>query len=583
MPAADLADSLAYPSTASITTATAGGDPSSQHEPDIELPEPGVLAALLLAIESDRREIVNRVASAFEEEVEAVAHLYWPFLLVRGQDSPGAAVFDLAGVWKQEFTYSFMPESTTLQGILEGGSSPDEFQARVRKVVETFGHSSGTETLNVEGFVPLAAPLQLELLGQTLPHAEVLAHGSVTLPTRHSVGWYRDEIARMRQWLARLDSDLQSLRELRVKAEGAVALAQATLDQDRAVAEAEALGLVMEARRRAHQEIDKIQQAHHTEVLHHLEEIDGAHRTVAVGETTMMTSDTLAERAAARREDPAPHHGRARGARLEVRDAKRKLAESQRAIELIHERQRRAQEAALEAVISLERSNALAGASHDLLRDQVKGAGSALLQCIDGQIAARQAQKETLSGFFLPLPAPVVSRVVWLPVWAVTFRNPRGIRQLVFPPLKARPRIGVGGSLKRLFGGIVLPVEPRTTQFDREFRSTVQQALAKDPWLSQATQELTQAANILRSPEVPRRLKEGLEMLRRNEWISAKQATEFYEAFVQQADRRRLRETLPPAGRESVPARVPGVGAGFDSAAEEMGDPTLQAGHPSVR
>lgn len=500
---------------------------------------------MLLAVESDRRELLNRVAAGFEEEVEAVARLFWPFLVVHGEGSPGAAVFDLTGVWKRSFQYSFLPSTEKLHAVLDGAWAPDEFLARMREVTQSFAQDAGAEALTVEGFLPLDPVLQLDLLAQASVAAAAPVPEAGFLPARHQVGWYEEEVARMRQWLARLDKDLDALRDFRHQAESMVQSTQARLEQVQATAELEARQRALDARQRARGEIARVEVSHHGEVLRHLEGIGDAHHAVAYGETAISTAATLADRATSRRDDPRPFQIRAREARTTIRSARRQIRESQRAIEGIYRHQREAQEEALASVAQTERSGALTQAHQELLRDHFLAGASDLLQAVDGQIAARQAQKDAMAGYFLPLPAPASTKIVWLPIWAATLRSPRGVRQIVFPPLKVRESVGVGGSIRRLFGGMVLPFEPRAIQFDREFRSTIEQALASDPWLANVTREMTTTTDLLSSPKVLARFEEGLSELRRKGWISQKQATDFLRNYTEVVNRRH-KDPSPP-------------------------------------
>lgn len=178
-----------------------------------------------------------------------------------------------------------------------------------------------------------------------------------------------------------------------------------------------------------------------------------------------------------------------------------------------------------------------------------------VLQSIEGQVAARSTQKNLLSGYFLPLPSLDTVSVVWFPLWVATLRGSRGIRQIVFPPMQVRSGVGFSGALKRLFGGIVLPLEPRTAQFDKVLRPTMEDALAKDPWLSSATQELARAADVLVDPDVLDRLRAGLAELAREKWITRKQEVDFLQSYMERA-RRRAGGSASPEGAVPLGART---------------------------
>jgi hypothetical protein len=513
-----------------------------------ELPEPTLLATILIAVENDRRSILNRVAASFEEEVDAVANLFWPFLVIHGGPNGGAAIFDGTGVWKRTFRYTRMPPMDGIKPLLERGRPPDDYLNRMRTLTPYFGRDAGAEVLTVEGFLPLDPPLLFDVLSQSRFRSDPQSPHAGFLPARHKVEWYFDEVAHMRQWLERFETDLTTLGEIRSQVESIVKETHARLGEEHRKKEEEAAQLAQQAAAHAEQEIAQAQESHHAEIRRHLEGARKAHGVVAHSEAAIATSDTLAFRASHRRTDPTPHQARGRQAQGAIRQANRQIEESRRAIEKLHERQRAAQERALERFAEVERANARALAEKELFRDDYLAAATDLLQSIDGQIAARSTQKNLLVGYFLPLPSLEAVRVVWFPLWMATLRSSKGTRQIVFPPMQVRAGVGLGGALKRIFGGIVLPLEPRTAQFDKVLRPTMEEALARDPWLSAATLELTRAADVLVDPDVLQRLQEGLGDLRREGWISAKQQGDFLKTYTELLSRR------APGGPGAVPA-----------------------------
>ncbi len=280
------------------------------------------------------------------------------------------------------------------------------------------------------------------------------------------------------------------------------------------------------------------------------------------------TTETLAFRASSRRADGSAHAARGKQARADIRNAERQIAESRRLILQIHERQRSEQERAIAKVAELEKANAQALAQMELFHEEYVATGGDLLQTIDGQLAARTSQRNLLGGYFLPIPSLENVSVVWFPLWMATLRGPQGNRQLVFPPMQLRTGVGLGGALKRLFGGIVLPLEPRTAQFDKVLRPTMEDALAHDPWLGTATQELTRAADVLVDPDVLDRLRQGLADLQRVGWITKKQHDDFL---------RSLRRASPPPrrwGPRGPRARARGRPDGAVPRGGRAGEPT---------
>jgi len=530
-------------------------DPSGEVH---ELPEPTLLATMLIAVENDRRGIMHRVAAGFEEEIDAVASLYWPFLVLRGGPKGEVAIFDGTGVWKRTFRYTRMPAFDGFRALVDPPREPADLMARMRVLTPSLSSEAGSELLTVEGFLPIDPPLLFDVLTQSQFRTDPQAPHAGFLPARHKVDWYEEELDQMRAWLGRFEADLKALGELRAQVEAVVKSAQARLEKEFAKRQEEANRQALAAAARADAEVDQLLNTHHAEVKKHLDAIRQSHGVVARSEADIATSETLAFRAGQRRVDPGPHQARGRQAQNASRSASRQIAESRRAIEKIHERQRAAQEEALARVAQVEQANAKALAEQELFRDEFTVVATDLLQSIDGQVAARSTQRNVLSGYFLPLPSLASIRVVWFPLWMATLRSAKEVRQIVFPPMQVRRSVGIGGALKRLMGGIVLPLEPRTAQFDKVLRPTMEEALVRDPWLCAATRELTRAADVLVDVDVLERFQEGLTDLKREGWITQKQQEDYRKAYLERAARHAVAGRGPPA---SVPigARVEGT------------------------
>lgn len=511
-----------------------------------ELPEPIVLATILIAAESDRRRLINRLASGAEEQLDSVASLYWPLLILPGRHPPEVAVFDGTGVWKRTFRYTLLPPMDDVVAQLDRRASPAEHLAQFRALMPYFGHDPGAEVMTIEGFLPVDPPLLFDILSQAEFRSDPQSPHAGFLPARHELGWYRELVDRMHRWLERFEGDLTTLASIKERVLGLVQAAQAQLDGEVRTLEGEGRARASEAQAAADLEVERLHRGHRETIRRHLAEIREAQAVVAHAETHIQTSEALALRASHRRTDAEAHVARGRHAEGQIRAANRQIAEARRAIEAVHARERSDLERAVSRVAQVEHEHAQRLAERELFRDEFAGVGADLVQAIDGQLSARAAQKNLLAGYFLPLPSLAQIRVVWFPLWIATLRGPRGLRQLVFPPMRVRTDAGLGGTLKRIFGGVVLPLEPRTAQFDKVLRSTMEDSLANDPWLSTATQELTRAADVLTDPDVLLRFQSGLKELGRAGWITPKQEQEFLNALITRSQQRAAQAVPPP-------------------------------------
>jgi hypothetical protein len=502
-----------------------------------ELPEPTLLATILMAVEVDRRRLLNLLAGGGDEEIEAVANLFWPLIVLPGRKQSEVAIFDGTGVWRRAFRYTLPPSLEHVTKLLEADFAPKGFLDRVRALIPEFAHDPGAEVLTVEGFLPVDPPLLFDVLSHTEFRSDPQSPHAGFLPARHDVRWYEDTVAEMYRWLDRFDSDLRTLGEVRERIRGTLEQMNQSLQAEYDRLQAEARQRVSEAIARSEAETAELHKRHREQILRHMVALRQAHATAAHGEAAATTADTLAFRASHRRTEGGPHAARRRDAEAAVHRAHREAAEARRSIEQVHAQERADLEQALVKVTEVERESARSLAENELFRDEFTAAGNDLLQAIDGQIAARSAQKNLLTGYFLPVGNLAGVRVVWFPLWVATLKGSRGLRQLVFPPMKVRTEKRLAGVLKQFFGGLVLPVEPRTAQFDKVLRTTMEDALRKDTWLSTATRELTRASDVLVDPDVLHRLEEGLRDLVRDGWVTKKQQQNFLVAYLERSRR----------------------------------------------
>ncbi|MCI4346355.1 MAG: hypothetical protein L3K07_06335, partial [Thermoplasmata archaeon] len=169
-------------------------------------------------------------------------------------------------------------------------------------------------------------------------------------------------------------------------------------------------------------------------------------------------------------------------------------------------------------------------AAHELLRDEVHLAGAELLAALDAHIQRQMVDRQALGSHLLEVPALEGVRTLWLPLWVATLVGPSHARCVVFPPMRVRSGVGVGDAIRTLFGGVVLPLEPRTAEFGRGLRTTLEAAIASDPWLFGVTRQIVQAADLTSGPEFLQRLARGLQELREAGWIGPEHERRYFEA-----------------------------------------------------
>lgn len=517
-----------------------------------ELPASIVLATILIAVENERRRLVHLFTGGGGEEIEAIANVFWPLIVIPGPAPPQVALFDGTGVWTRTFRYTLLPPMDQVHALLDRPSTAAEFVAQSRGLLPLFGHDPGAERLTVEGFLPVDPPLLFDVLSHSDFRSDPQVPHAGFLPARHEAPWYRDVVSQMQRWLDRFEQDLATLTAVREQVAQRTMQITEQLDQELRRMDEEVQRQRVEALQSIQNEIATIEARHTQATRGHLEGIRVAQSRVAHAQASATTADTLVQRARHRQMETEHHAARAREAERVARQAERDVDDLRREMERLHAQQRVELERAIARSGQVEQEYARRLAERELARDEFTNASADLMKAIDGQLAARSMQKNLLEGYFIPLPSLAQVRVIWFPLWTATLRGPRGLRQIVFPPMQVRTGTGLVDTLKSLFGGVVLPLEPKTAQFDKVLRTTMEESLQKDPWLSVATQELSRAADVLVDPDLLSRFEDGLTELRSAGWITAKQAADFRRTYSTRAARR----AGAAAGGPSAPSGV---------------------------
>jgi hypothetical protein len=518
-----------------------------------ELPAPIVLATILVAVETERRRVLHVLTGGGGEEIEAIANVFWPLIVLPGPAPPQVAIFDGTGVWTRTFRYTLLPPMEQVHAFLDRPGGMTEFVTQARSLLPFFGHDPGAEHLTVEGFLPVDPPLLFDVLSHSDFRSDPQVPHAGFLPARHDAPWYRDVVSQMQRWLDRFEQDLATLTAVREKINDRVTRVNAEQDAEVHRLEEEVSRQRVETLGSIEAEIQTIHSRHQQTLRQHLEGIRVAQTQGVHAQASSATADTLVQRARHRQAETDHHVARARDSERVARQSERDADDLRREIERVHAQERAELERSIARSAQLEQEHARRLSERELARDEFTTAAADLIKAIDGQLAARSMQKNLLAGYFLPLPSLADVRVIWFPLWTATLRGSRGVRQLVFPPMQVRTGTGLVDTLKSLFGGVVLPLEPKTAQFDKVLRTTMEESLQKDPWLSVATQELTRAADVLADPDLLTRLDEGLNELRTAGWINAKQSADFRRAYSSRADRRGPGGTpvpeMPPGAR----------------------------------
>ena len=126
----------------------------------------------------------------------------------------------------------------------------------------------------------------------------------------------------------------------------------------------------------------------------------------------------------------------------------------------------------------------------------------------------------------VPIPPQLTSEVIYMPLMVCSLQGDKGVRYMVYPPMIAKSGKGVLGGIQSMFGGLVLPLEPKTKEFDETFRGGIEKALVEDRSLATYIGSVSMSSNILHMKELPDMLMRGLAEMKNQGWIKDKHEKE---------------------------------------------------------
>ncbi|HEV2449067.1 MAG TPA: hypothetical protein VGU43_01495, partial [Thermoplasmata archaeon] len=288
-----------------------------------------------------------------------------------------------------------------------------------------------------------------------------------------------------------------------------------------------------------------------------LDRIRRADASIASARSAAATAEELAKRTSAAGGDGAVHRDRAKKAHAAERQALQEIREARERIERLHERERKGFQVLTDRVAVVEQSAAHDLAEFELQRADLEAASAELLSTLEAETSRRLSEREQLAAHLVELPSATGVHTLWFPLWVAEVAGAKGSRFRVFPPMQLRTGRKVGDSIKTFFGGLVLPLESRTARFEQALRSTIEEALARDPWLNTTMRQIVRTADATADPDFVQRLAQGLQELRQGGWITPDQERTFFDSCSQQLVARRRAEPAPePATLQRTPAPV---------------------------
>src|SRR3989454_5849371 len=493
--------------------------------PAEEFPLEMTLATVLSDVEKQREKA--GMLRTREEVREFASMLYWPIVVAPWREGRHL-VFDGMSVWSYVFSQGKIPDARSFAAAADAAKDWKSLLGLLSERATTFDAFANVENIPIMGLF-----IHEEFMRDVLAHLALAKpkqlRGNPVLAARLAPEHALRSVAQLRTVIDAMAKDLDSLRTAGKSLEDALGRARTELAVIRD-----------ETTRSFNRKIDSIRPDVNAKVADL--ERDREERWVAMQPKLIdlqslarkIETDVVAWDAESRRRDDLAAASRAR----EERDAARREHERVRAdvaryqeemaqARANFDRQVQAQWDRIRE-IERERDAELGRFSEEeqalvaLVGKLSLGVGGLIRQLEEGiRFLEAQGVPATISNLTL----------VRMPIMVASLMGDRGRRMIVYPPMVARVGKGVLGGIRSTFGGAVLPLEPKTQQFEEIFRGGIEKALAEDASLAAYLASVGDQNNLLHLGNLKALLGRGLADMKAQGWIKDKHERELILAL----------------------------------------------------
>jgi len=481
-----------------------------------EFPFEMTLATVLADVEMQREKA--GVLRKREEALESASMLYWPIIVVPWRENRHL-VFDGMGVWSYVFAQGRIPDARSFGAAIDAARDYKSLLGLLSERAAYFDQFANVDHVPIMGLF-----IHEEFMRDVLAHIALAKPrqlpGNPMLTARLSEEHVRTAVERMRGVIGAMAKDLDALAAAGKSLEGGLSRARAEF------------AAVRENTVAAYQkQVDRVRPDVNAQVARLEKEREERWSAMQPKMLDLQAQSRKAEAdlagwdAESRRRDDMAAASQAR----ERRDAVR------RDLERIRGDVARYQDEMAQARSNFDRQ---IQAQWDRIREierqrdaeiaklnQEEQSAVALVGKLSLGLGGLTRQLQESIRFLDSQGVQATVRettIVRMPIVVASFASERGRRIVVYPPMVAKAGKGVFGSLKSTFGGAVLPLEPKTQQFEEIFRGGIEKALVEDASLGAYVASLGNSNNLLHLGNLRDMLGRGLREMKAQGWIKDK-------------------------------------------------------------
>ena len=487
------------------------------------------VASILIEIENDRKK-GGGLFSKEGEKIEFVASIRYPLVLTPWKDNRHI-IFDAMGIWHHSFNHQLVPDcSLFTEEISKASGDVDHYLTSLGRNEKIFSNFIGTNPIRIEGLF-----IHEELMSDLLSHISLGKPGDEktekTLPMGGSLDDYKKRVNEMLTLIEDLNKDISRLSET--------------------------INHITGLGKKQYNEIDRVT----TEISRDFENRIGAIRpgvmkTISELESgkDLETSPLIHQRNMLEIEKESLDNEIIKAldfvrtiigdeqqkeqARMEVDEKKSQLRELESQIEDLEDgirqisRQYNNQiEAEAEKIKSLERERDIKVAVWNQKDKAIRNIEHTLITDINQMKEKIEGNIKFIESQGVHVPAHIQTTKLYLPIWICKLTGPKKSRILVFPPMISKKKKGILGGLKSMVGGMVIPLEPKTKQFDKIFKKGLEEALETNKQFAGNVEKIGIQSNIMKSSAIPGMFSKGVQELVNEGWIKEKHQKVLIESF----------------------------------------------------
>jgi hypothetical protein len=504
-------------------------DEKTQLKALVNIPEHMILATIFTDVEGDRKH--RSFLSRSEEQVVFVAPIWYPIAIVPWLYDRDL-VMDPMGVWEGKFDYERVADTEILVNELNSVNDIEDMKGAMARCRNALSRVAAKEGIPVKGLF-----IHEEFMGDLLAHMHLVERAEARrgfLRPRMDRERLESTVNTMRDLIQRTNADLGRLNDLSGFIHSKVGAWEATIDAriDQVTKDydtridalrPEVEGNVKELEARKEEEIRalraKIADLERevarlgTEVEKHHQEYERLR--------VHPQKRVEAERARALLDQARQAH---KGVKQRVHDAEAGITQADKQFKTLIARE-------WDRINSLVREktewiNALTAE-----KQAMQNAAADLLSYINDLLGRKRAELEHVESQGVVTPPFSRSDFVYLPFYVALLDQKGKRRYLVYPPMVAKKGKGIVDSMKSTFGGIVLPLEPKTKQFEQVFKTGIEDALSRDHLFVEEVNRAAAESSAFNRADIQNVLLYGLEEMKRQGWITDKHVATLKERF----------------------------------------------------